>query len=130
MSRHPLNIIKDIYLCRAGMAHASGARYQGYRQELDEHTEALRQQVEKGQYWKVRVGGGRTMLGKVTKVAARGIVLVRVNKDGDEIGKTDELHVILAAKKDLAAPMEMDQYYGYVVPLGTAKRHICNRNID
>lgn len=82
-----------------------------------------------GQYWRVRVTKKRTMLGKVLKVRASTVTLERVNNEGEPLG-ADTLNLIMASiDGDLVRQMEMDNYYGMIVEIGTAKRHICNHNL-
>lgn len=132
MARTTEDVLADIRLSQVGLAHASGARAMGYREHIRGLKAEYKDLVAVGQYWRVRIGGGKTMLGKVRSISNKRIgciTLERVDSEGDIIGKSDELNVILAAKADLSSLMEMDGYYGMVVPFGNAKRHICNHNL-
>lgn len=124
------DILADIRICRVGLARVRGARRTGYREELERYFQELREQAKRDDYYRVRVFGGRTMLGKIRKVTGDFVRLVRVNGDGDEHGSIDELHLILVNRSDLIEPMELDQYYGMIVPAGTSKIHVANHNLD
>jgi hypothetical protein len=86
--------------------------------------------VKSGDIFRVKVGGkgSRSVLGRVTKVG-KSVVLNRIAREGDLFGKSNERHVIVALTADLVERMEMDNFYGEVVPFGKAKRHSCNHNV-
>lgn len=84
--------------------------------------------VKVGQYWRVRVSSKRTMLGKVLTVR-NSVTLERVNTDGEPIGGTDRLNLIVCGEADLVRQMQMDNFYGMIVEMGKAKIHSCNHNL-
>jgi hypothetical protein len=92
------------------------------------------EQLAVGQFWKVRVGRKRYQVGKITKLKQNPhgftISMIRVNEeDGDEFGAIDELHLLMVSPADLVKQLELDNFYGMLVPFGTKKKHRANGNV-
>ena len=83
-----------------------------------------------GDLYRVRTVKKGSKLGRVTRVAGEHIMLRQIDNDGQdfykETKKTIEMFVIMAHRDDLIKRMEMDNFYGMVVPFGTAKIHAVN----